>query len=1006
MDVALETLQGVTRLARELFALVHQVGVETVQFASEEPTRFGVLAVYCVGLVAGVGYLPRAAEALAGRARRMSDIEGMPGIEGETAEDGKIETPDAGSGGVKNGVTRRESRIKRRSQLGIRPGVRHTGLKIVRLWALPQAEIEPSLTDAALHALTVSKNEGVNLELQVGEYTDVAITGHDVESAVEALRAQFHGKVELSRVPPEEDLFSIPPSRNSGLVEVCRTYEVKAEKGWGTRRADVFSHSFDPVDAGLSQLRNALKVEDGEGAMIQLGLRPAPRGFRKPLEEAETEYNENEGRRRGGGLMWFVLFRIFGEWWRDWVRHQGIGRARRDPRETPESRHMRDRIEADSHYSVKITVLARTRKQNVRRLLEAADKFFSTFRDPGGRGGGAEIRRGGRMSGSVTRAACRMAPLPPSRGEGSPVMTGSEIAAIWHPLGAGVQTYGRRESCVLSLPPPPSLPKKGVRVGLSNYPDMERDVNFTLDVLVNHGRFLGVPGRGKTAAMFRVAESLMKLPGAAHDRMGFQLIDPKQDFFNSVLGAVPAGREDEVIVVDPGSEVPTPQMNLLAGYPWLTPERQASVLLNAFHNRWPANWGPQLAKNMGKSFLALIGANQKRREAGAGPLYSMAHLTEGTFFAPGSGKEAPVRAEVLRWLGNDPRYADVVAHWLYYDEMKPKAQMEYVQSATNKLEELQTPELRKLLGVPNNDVDPMVGMREGQIHLYNLSEAMFGRPAGPILSSMVLNLGLQAGIQRYDRYHRGTDPDPPREFASLVDEVQDSACREMETVINQGRAYRTPLWVAHQELSQIKDDTVRAALNGMNTQAYWKLEGKDAREVARLLGEPFNASLMANLEKFNFVVRSDFGVVTAKTLEIPGTPGERRARSEVVRRSSADRHVTLLEQEPAVEPPPRVEPPNHCEGNSGPPEKDIVGEDFAAVSFEEWADEGRALVDDIEEVEQTEEIDVSELSALFDGPSYEERSVDDERPPESGDGSENEPGHDPDDELGDKGGSR
>lgn len=842
-------------------------------------------------------------------------------------------------GGMLPGVARRMARTSRESRSPGDPR-RYGGLEVYRLWVNKGEEVEHNRVISALSALRFGRRDGVYLELHVGEFTDIVLAGRDIEPVLRALRANYQGNVQFVAVPPEEDPFAPPISEavrrvvgeesqsgssapEDGMVEVCRAYRVDGADGWGTRALEEFAGSADPVDSGLSQIRDALEVDRGEAAMIQLHLRPATGASVAELEQIEKRYQESGAK---PSVLSDLAFLTLPPFMRDILTRRAIRNGVRPekPKENHESKRIRDRRNVPSLYEVDLVAFGRIGSARRPLLEQAFDKYFGVYEERTGARGGSRMRAKALGAGACLTAAIRMPGVCPPNKQGATkkgpsIMKPSEIAAMWHPLGADARTPGRRESLVVSVPPPATLPKTGVTLARSNFAGLERAVRLDHEALCRHGRLLGVPGVGKTAALYRLGEAILTTPGAGGEKMGMFCLDPKSDLFTVLLENVGRlGRARDTVVLDPGDDrFPVPGMNVLAPQSWMSERKQAQILVGAFRTRFASiGWGAKMEEFMTQALHALVAANRVlAEELGGESRYTVLDLSSARFLAPKTelGKDewepAPMRAEVLGTLrsAKEPhRYADLTRFWESFDaNYRASAQKTEINPVTNKINQLLTDAIIPVFGAPHCDIDFLRMMSEGKVFLANLSKNTFGNEGSRLFGSLLLNLSLAASQYRHDQVKRGTFSGRPTEFVYLIDEVQDFTCPEMCDTINQGRAYRTPLWVAHQEMRQIQDPEIDAAFDGVGTSMYFRNDPRDSLRVSKVLGEPFSAPVMANMGKHNFVIRGDNMRVTCSTLRLPdeATSEERsaaQARALEARGISAELYATDWDPE-AVE---------------------------------------------------------------------------------------------------------
>jgi hypothetical protein len=218
-----------------------------------------------------------------------------------------------------------------------------------------------------------------------------------------------------------------------------------------------------------------------------------------------------------------------------------------------------------------------------------------------------------------------------------------ELAALAHLPGEeaipGVVMAGARE-----VAPPPGLPAQGKPLGLGVD---GRPVNLSVVDARRHMHVLGPTGVGKTTLIARLV-----LADFDAGR-GAVVIDPKGDLVEDLLARIPAGREDEVDLLDPLDEAP-PGLNVLDS---LDRDLGVDQLVGIFSRVFERNWGPRTDDILRAAVLTLSTASPTSTLADIPRL-----LTDRSWQKALAAKvDDPVLGPFWEWYGelSDPLRAQV-----------------------------------------------------------------------------------------------------------------------------------------------------------------------------------------------------------------------------------------------------------------------------------------------------------------------------------------------------------
>ncbi|MCH7935195.1 MAG: DUF87 domain-containing protein, partial [Gemmatimonadetes bacterium] len=188
------------------------------------------------------------------------------------------------------------------------------------------------------------------------------------------------------------------------------------------------------------------------------------------------------------------------------------------------------------------------------------------------------------------------------------LLSDHELATIWHPAIASVQTPQMARTEYRRLEPPTNLRlKKRERAGeclteLGTITYQDRGDVFGLDLAsrLRHLALIGKTGTGKTTLLENLIASDIRAG------RGVALIDPHGDLAERVLLSVPKDRTNDVIYFDAGDTLHPLAFNPLA---LRSPEQRslvASGVVSVFKKQHADSWGPRLENLLRFTTLALL----------------------------------------------------------------------------------------------------------------------------------------------------------------------------------------------------------------------------------------------------------------------------------------------------------------------------------------------------------------------------------------------------------------
>lgn len=448
------------------------------------------------------------------------------------------------------------------------------------------------------------------------------------------------------------------------------------------------------------------------------------------------------------------------------------------------------------------------------------------------------------------------------------LLSSEEIATLWHPPTATVQTPRLASIESRELPSPAELPVAAADtdtalLGIAVYRSQEVPFGMKLDDRRRHLALLGKTGMGKSTLLERLATS-----DIAAGR-GVALIDPHGDLAEHLLTAIPKRRTNDVLLFDAGDRAFPIAFNPLSTTRVDDRPLVASGVISAFRKLYPDFWGPRLEHIFRNVLLALL-------ERPDTSLLSAVRMLSDVRY----------RADVVARV-RDPA---VRAFWTHeFAAMHPKFQAEAIAPIQNKVGQLVTsPILRHLLGQPKSAVDLRRIMDDGRILVVNLSKGRIGEDASNLLGSLLISTIQLAAMARAD-----VPEAQRRDFFLYVDEVQNFATESFATILSEARKYRLSLIVANQYLAQLDDSTLHALFGNLGTLVAFQAGVKDAEILAEQLGQELTPQDLLMLPRYHAYARLLIDGMPSRPFSLRTLPPEIPSdpeRAEIIRRVSRHRY--------------------------------------------------------------------------------------------------------------------
>ena len=715
----------------------------------------------------------------------------------------------------------REARLVR---IGVPPDVQDTGGRL--LWAALHDLLRPRIarlfTGQPHLAWEVAASEdGTTFRLWVPKVIPPGL----IERAVSA--AWPGASASSEPVPVDERDTACPPG---GMVRLTSELALSGP-GWFSLDTSLDP---DPLPLILGQLSG---LTGPERALVQVVARPAT--------SREQHRLRNAAKRIRRGELTSLPLRLV-----QMLRVEAPAPPRLDPTIAPDVREAMSKSAGPLYRcKVRVSVVAGSRRE-ARGRIHAILGAFAPYN-----GTRVFLRR--------RRAPRALSRLRQRRLARRAFLLGvDELAALAHLPGQeaipGVVMAGARE-----VAPPPGLPSDGKPLGRSS---RGGQVKLSVEDARRHIHVLGPTGVGKSTLIARLV-----LADFDAGR-GAVVIDPKGDLVEDLLARIPAGRENEVDLLDPLDEAP-PGLNVLD-----SPDRDLGTdqLVGIFRRVFDRFWGPRTDDILRAVVLTLTAASPQSTLADVPRLLTDRHW------------QASLAAKI-----EDPVLGPF---WEWYGELSDPLRAQATGPLLNKLRAflLRGP-VRAIVGQSKTTLDVPRALNSGRLLLAKLPKGTLGEDTSRLLGSFLFARVWQAALAR-----AALQPERRPDASCYVDEVHNylNLPTPFEDVLAEARSYRLSLCLAHQHLAQLPRDLREAIAANARSKVYFQVSRDDAQALEREVRPELSAHDLAHLPVYTAAARLCNGGQPgpAFTLTTESLPAARPQQALAVRASARRRYGTSREQ--------------------------------------------------------------------------------------------------------------
>lgn len=597
------------------------------------------------------------------------------------------------------------------------------------------------------------------------------------------------------------------------------------------RRSSAFAlKTYKKLDSDpMNALTNALaKVEAGDGACIQLLMRPVDGGWRKYGVRIASQMQQ--GKKLSDvetGSVWGEVWKVF----------KSMSAGPKDPNK-PDKTYSLSPLEQEMVKGIEEKA-AKAGLETCMRVIvsgKTPDKAQRYMNDILGAFGQFNVYEYGNslkkemprfQSGIIHDVIFRQFSESHKM-----VLNTEELASIFHFPLPSTETPKIAWLMSRKAVPPSNIPSEGILLGTAKYRNHSYDIRMKSADRRRHSYIIGKSGSGKTEFM----KGLIRQDIEAG--RGVCLIDPHGDFAEEVLALVPKERAEDVIFIDPADYDRPMGLNMLEFDPRY-PQMKTFVInemLKIFDKLYDlkATGGPMFETYMRNAILLLMDhpesgntlmdiprvlADEEYRNMKLSHCTSVEVHDFWTKEALKAGGEASLQNMV-------PYITSKLASFIYNDYMRPVVGQE--KSAFNMYD----------------------AMNEQKIILMKLSKGKVGDLNAYLLGMIMVGKILDGALKRGDM-----DAKDRKDFYLYIDEFQNFLTDSISVILSEARKYGLNLIIAHQFIGQLTgsggDTKIRDSIFGnVGSMFAFRVGSDDAEFLEKEFAPVFSAYDLVNVEAF------------------------------------------------------------------------------------------------------------------------------------------------------------
>ncbi len=410
------------------------------------------------------------------------------------------------------------------------------------------------------------------------------------------------------------------------------------------------------------------------------------------------------------------------------------------------------------------------------------------------------------------------------------ILNSEELATIFHFPNKMIETPHIRWLNSKRAPAPAEIPQEGLFLGISRYRGLTRRVHISQKDRQRHMYIIGKTGVGKSEFM---TEMILQDIEAGR---GVCFIDP-HDTVEKVLEMIPPSRAEDVIYFNPADIERPLAMNIMEADTEEQKHFVVSSIINLMYKLYDPHKtgiiGPRFEHAIRNAMLTVMSEPQ-----GATFIEVVRALTDSRYVQEMLPK---VKDPMVRryWTDQIAQTSD-----FHKSEVLDYIVSKFGRFVTDKM-------MRNIIGQSKSAFNFRKVMDEGKILLINLAKGRIGEENSNFLGLILVPKILIAAMSRQDV------PEAQRpDFYLYVDEFQNFATPDFAVILSEARKYHLNLTVANQFVGQMEEEVKQAVFGNVGSLVTFRVGVTDANFLQHEFAPTFNESDLTNIERFHVFMKT------------------------------------------------------------------------------------------------------------------------------------------------------
>jgi hypothetical protein len=583
---------------------------------------------------------------------------------------------------------------------------------------------------------------------------------------------------------------------------------------------------FDPMSGILSSLS---RLKAGEGAAVQIMIRPAPSKWSKNSRNyAKGLLNPQRAKANDPMNIASQIARApFGT--PDWQAKEQMNDPTKqaDTIDQKQAQSIEEKASEPAFQTLIRFVTSSDDLAKSRMIVQDLVNGFAQFNQPGSNG--FEFHEARTPRDLARDFIFRTFP----RNHKDMILNTTELATVFHlpdaasELATPLERKGRKE-----VSAPADLPEKGIVIGSNFFQGKEKIVRLSDEDRKRHMYIIGQTGTGKSVTLRDLIVQDMALG------KGLCVIDPHGELADEVLACVPRNRIDDVIYFNPADLAVPLGLNIMEFDP-AHPEQKDFIIQEVIN---------MLYKLYDPDKQGIIGPRFEH-------WFRMAALTIMSDPQGATFLEVPKPFVDDEYLKEKFKFVtDTTVQDFWINEMGQTSdyhKSEMLGWFVSKWGAFQSNEvMRNIIGQHKSAFNFPEIMDESKILIVNLSKGQTGTENSRLLGMIFVIKILAAALGR-----SGRAKNEMPQFSLYVDEFQNFSTDSFATILSEARKYNLSLIVANQFIGQLSEEIKGAVFGNVGTLMTFRCGPEDAEFLEKQFEPSFDRNDLVNIPNLQGAIK-------------------------------------------------------------------------------------------------------------------------------------------------------